>query len=150
MGESISWRRALDADLTALAELNAQLVEDEGHQNPMGVDDLAQRLRRWLNAGYEAVVFSADSRPIAYALYRAADDGWEGESGGIYLRQFFVCRDRRRRGVGRRAMDLLRDEVWPRRCRVTLEASMGFVESITRRCNVAQPGNCDSVSSDSL
>jgi GNAT superfamily N-acetyltransferase len=58
---------------------------------------------------------------VAYALYRPSDDGWEGPAGGVYLRQLFVCRAKRRRGVGRAAVELLREEVWPRGCRVTLE-----------------------------
>jgi GNAT superfamily N-acetyltransferase len=43
---------------------------------------------------------------VAYALFRQTPE-W------IHLRQFFVARDCRRRGIGARAVALLRDVVFP-------------------------------------
>jgi predicted acetyltransferase len=39
----------------------------------------------------------------------------------IYLRQLFVARDRRRQGIGRRALELLRTQVWPKSTRLTVD-----------------------------
>jgi predicted acetyltransferase len=39
----------------------------------------------------------------------------------IYLRQFFVVRNRRREGIGRRAMEILRSQIWPKTKRLTVE-----------------------------
>ena len=47
---------------------------------------------------------------VGYALYRPTDPDSEG-SGGLYLRQFFIARDRRRSGSGRRAFACFRKEV---------------------------------------
>jgi predicted acetyltransferase len=51
---------------------------------------------------------------VAYALFRE-------EPQEIYLRQLFVVRSRRRQGLGRRAMEILRSEVWPKNKRLTVE-----------------------------
>jgi GNAT superfamily N-acetyltransferase len=102
----IRYRRATLADVPHLAELNRQLIQDEGHRNPMTPAELARRMHRWLEGEYEALLFKADEVVVAYALYRPEGDY-------IYLRQFFVHRHYRRQGIGRRAIELLRSEIWP-------------------------------------
>ena len=50
--------QATTADLPLLAKLNKQLIEDEGHRNPMTVAELETRMRNWLESGiYEAWLF---------------------------------------------------------------------------------------------
>ena len=105
---------ASDEDLDLLAEWNHQLIQDEGHRNPMTVPELRERMKGWLVSEYKAVVFREYMEPVAYALYR--ENPTE-----IYLRQLFVRRDRRRHGVGRRAVDILRNAIWPRHKRLTVE-----------------------------
>jgi len=117
----LTWQFSTQTDLPILARLNAQLIRDEGHANPMDVHQLEARMRTWLQAGYTAVLFREADEVVAYALYRSSDNGWEGPAGAIYLRQFFVSRDRRRQGIGREAIEALRREVLPRGCRITLE-----------------------------
>lgn len=102
-------------DLPLLADLNRQLIEDESHTNPMSVTELEERLRGWLARTYTAVLFVNEDRVVGYALYRT-------DNMGIFLRQFFICRDVRRRGYGRAAMDLLFRRIWPAGALVTLEA----------------------------
>ena len=67
------------------------------------------------------------SRPAlrgdAYALYRETDDE-------IYLRQFFVARDRRRAGIGRRAIALLHTCIWPTNKHFTLDVLVGNTAGI--------------------
>jgi GNAT superfamily N-acetyltransferase len=117
---SLTWRYSTAADLPVLAELNAQLIRDEGHRNRMTVAQLETRMAGWLGSSYLAVLFHEEDRLVAYALYRPHDDLPESDA-GVYLRQFFVARGERRRGIGRRAIELLMDRVWPRDGRVTLE-----------------------------
>ncbi len=126
-------RLASDADCAQLAAWNHQLIRDEGHRNPSNVAELTDRMGAWLAGEYQAVIFSLDDEPVAYALYREQDDS-------IALRQFFVLRDRRRLGVGRQAMTLLRRKIWPPGKRLIVEVltanpaavafwrSMGFSE----------------------
>jgi GNAT superfamily N-acetyltransferase len=168
--EGLTFRVAAAADLPQLASWNQQLIEDEGHDNKMSLDELAMRMRTWLATEYQALIFdepatpadpallksqwipacagmtaagsaptdagmtavgsvpaaqeripacaemtAAASAPVAYALFRDAPE-W------IHLRQFFVARDRRRRGIGARAVALLRDTVFPRDKPVIVEA----------------------------
>ncbi|MGH2616523.1 MAG: GNAT family N-acetyltransferase [Thermomicrobiales bacterium] len=110
----IAHRQATVADSALLAELNKQLIDDEGHRNPMTLPELESRMRGWLAGDYTATIFERDGRVIAYAL-------WRHEPDDIYLRQFFVARAHRREGIGRQAMRLLTDEVWPRGMRVRVE-----------------------------
>ncbi len=108
------YRKASLDDARLLAELNHQLIRDEGHRNPMTVPELEERMRGWLTREYEAVIFEDETGVAAYALYRHDDRE-------IYLRQFFVPRERRRRGMGQAAIGILRDEVWPRDKRLLVE-----------------------------
>lgn len=107
-------RMATISDVDTLAELNHQLIADEGSDNAMSVPQLAERLTEWLEDRYRAVLFEEDGAPMAYALFR--DDG-----PSIYLRQFFVAREHRQAGVGRAAMEKLLIEVFPAGKRVVVE-----------------------------
>jgi GNAT superfamily N-acetyltransferase len=108
-------RTAGEGDVRLLAELNQQLIGDEGHPNPMSVDELQSRMRAWLVRTYTAVLFLSEGAVVGYALYRS-------DKAGIFLRQFFICRGERRKGFGRAAMDILLGRVWPAGAMVTLEA----------------------------
>jgi GNAT superfamily N-acetyltransferase len=111
----LTHRRGTRADCALLGALNHQLIQDEGHRNPMTELQLAKRMRLWLSrGGYTAVLFEEGGALMAYALYREAPDE-------IYLRHLFVVRHRRRQDVGRRVMRLLFDEIWPRGKRLTVE-----------------------------
>jgi GNAT superfamily N-acetyltransferase len=111
---AMHYRFATVADARFLAELNYQLIRDEGHRNPMDVNQLEHRMYGWLSAReYCAVIFVQEDTPVAYALYR--EDPEE-----IYLRQFFVVRTRRRHGFGRSAMQSLLSDIWPRTKRRTV------------------------------
>ena len=109
------WRVADDRDLDLLAEWNHQLISDEGHRNSMNVSDLRMRMKKWFSEDYTAVVFKDDQdKDVGYALYREYDQQ-------IYLRQFFVRRDRRREGLGASAMTVLREELWSPGLRLTVD-----------------------------
>jgi len=94
-------RRATTGDASVLTELNRQLIEDQGHDNPATRVELEERMRRWLSGGYSVGLFECADVPVAYAVWREGDDG-------IYLRQLFVVREQRRHGIGRQAFTLLR------------------------------------------
>jgi GNAT superfamily N-acetyltransferase len=113
----MNWRLANKKDSRLLAELNHQLIADEGHDSVMTVPQLEARMRRWLEEGYEAAIFEKDGETAAYALYIAQPEE-------VYLKHFFVARRRRRQGIGREAMSLLRMRIWPhaRRLAVTVLA----------------------------
>lgn len=128
---NLTWRKGSDADLGLLAEWNHQLIRDEGHRNPMTVPQLAERMQKWLQGEYRAVVFSIDE-PVGYGLFKRDEEL-------IYLRQFFVRRDRRRTGIGRAAFSILREQIWPRSIRLTVDvlcqnhAAIAFWRSVGYR-----------------
>ena len=113
--DGLTFRVAAAADLPQLASWNRQLIEDEGHDNTMSLEALAVRMRNWLTTEYQALIFEDPAAPVAYALLRDTPE-W------VHLRQFFVARDRRRRGIGARAVALLRDSVFPPDKPVIVEA----------------------------
>lgn len=112
----LTHRQATLQDVELLTAMNRQLIEDEQHPRNilMTMAQLQDRMHGFLSEDYRAVVFKHDGRPVAYALFRD-----RGES--IYLRQFFVARDCRRQGLGREAIRILRERVWPCDRRLTVE-----------------------------
>jgi predicted acetyltransferase len=101
-------------DCPRLAELNHQLIRDEGHRNRMTVAELEQRMGGWLACEYRAVVFEDAGEVVAYALFREQPEE-------IHLRQLFVVRHRRSQGLGRRAVEILRSQVWPKTKGLTVD-----------------------------
>jgi ribosomal protein S18 acetylase RimI-like enzyme len=110
----MNYRPATQADASLLAALNQQLIRDEGHRNRMSLAELEERMSDWLNGDYRAVLFEHESAVIGYCLYRI-----EPES--LYLRQFFIGRDYRRRGLGRTAMSWLMSQEWKDVARIRLD-----------------------------
>jgi predicted acetyltransferase len=110
----MNFRLAKLNDCALLAELNHQLIRDEGHRNKMTVPELEQRMKSWLASEYEAMLFECDTEIVAYALYREQPEE-------VYLRQLFVVRNRRRKGIGREAVKILRSKVWPTNKRWTVD-----------------------------
>ena len=110
----MTFRPATLDDCPLLTELNHQLIRDEGHRNAMTVTELEQRMRGWLASEYRAVLYEDGGEVVAYVLFREQPEE-------IYLRQLFVVRHRRRQGLGRRAVEILRSQVWPKTKRLTLD-----------------------------
>jgi ribosomal protein S18 acetylase RimI-like enzyme len=114
MNMPLAFRRATPSDAEMLGRMNQQLIQDEGHSNPMTLPELQGRMRVWLTGEYTAVIFEDNAGVAAYALFRE-------EPQLIYLRQLFVHRDRRRRGYGLEAVLILQRDFWPARKRVTVD-----------------------------
>jgi GNAT superfamily N-acetyltransferase len=97
-------RAATEADLDRLAEWNEQLLRDEGHRSRMTQQELRARMRLWMAEEYVALIFAIGGEDVAYSVHKEDADG-------VFLRQLFVCRERRRRGIGRAVMRIL-FELW--------------------------------------
>ena len=110
----MNYRLATLADCALLARYNHELIQDEGHRNVMNICALEERMRLWLATDYEAILFSQNRETVAYALYREEEDE-------IYMRHMFVVRHRRRLGLGREALAILRGQIWPAHKRLTVE-----------------------------
>jgi GNAT superfamily N-acetyltransferase len=101
----------------------------------MTVDGLEDRTRSWLQTEYRAILFEEGSEALGYALFKQ-DPDW------IYLRQFFVCRERRRQGIGRNAMRWLLANVWNDAERVRLDVLIGNSAAIQFWQSVGFAGYC--------
>jgi predicted acetyltransferase len=104
-------------DCPLLAQLNQQLIQDEGHRNRMTLAELEVRMNEWLASEYRAVICEDAGEVVGYALFREQPDE-------IYLRQLFIVRHRRRQGLGRQAIEILRTQIWPTTKRLTVEVLM--------------------------
>jgi ribosomal protein S18 acetylase RimI-like enzyme len=118
----MNYRIATGEDVPLLARMNRQLVEDEGHRNRFRSEAwLEERMRSFLAGTYTAALFEREGRIVAYALYTDQTENADT----IYLRQIFVDRSCRRESVGREAMRILLEEIWPKEKRVTVGVLMG-------------------------
>jgi ribosomal protein S18 acetylase RimI-like enzyme len=118
---TVTLRAATLADVPLLAAMNQQLIQDEGHRNRMTLPQLETRMRAFLAGEYRALVICQGSGAVGYALYRTFADEYPPFQPQAYLRQFFVCREQRRRQIGRAAMELLLRDHLPAGARVELE-----------------------------
>jgi GNAT superfamily N-acetyltransferase len=122
--------------LDELARMNKALIEDEGHGNPMALAALARRFGGFLDGGWSADLFEREGAHVGYALHRLEANPAEASGIHVHLRHFFITRDHRRRGFGRRAFEMLRTERFPQGARIVLDvldgnrAGRGFWRSL--------------------
>lgn len=102
MTDDLDFRSATQDDVPWLAKMNQQLIRDEGHRNKMSLSDLEERMAKFLQNEYEAVIANLNQNDTGYALYRR-DLEW------LYLRQIFVIQNMRRKGVGCRMIEWLKN-----------------------------------------
>jgi GNAT superfamily N-acetyltransferase len=115
---NMQYRHATISDSPVLSRMNHRLIRDEGHHNPMSVDELQARMEGWLAGEYQAVLFEDADSPAGYALFRRDGDT-------TILRQFFIQPERRRQGVGRQAMAWMLESLWADAVRIRLEVLAG-------------------------
>ena len=80
----------------------------------MSRKDLQSRMETWLAGQYEAYLFESSDGVIGYVLFRR-------ESQHVYVRQFFIRNEFRRRGYGRTAFERLLKDVWKGERRIRLD-----------------------------
>ncbi len=115
-------RAATGDDLPLIARMNRALIEDEGHRNPMTLGELEERARGFLAApDWRIELIELDGRIAGFATWRWEDDITEPTRRRIYLRQFYIAREARGAGLGRRAFMLLMSERFPPDARILLE-----------------------------
>jgi len=83
-------------DIWLLAKMNKQLIEDEKANNLMDITQLENRINDFLNNEYKAFFFIIEEKIIGYALCDMTKEP-------IYLRQFFINREERRKQYGKNA-----------------------------------------------
>lgn len=112
MSSRLTLRKASVSDASELAALNNQLVEDQGSRNPFTLSEYEDRFRAWMTTGeWTPSFFDQDDRVVGYSVHRVGPDVYYPDADVVALRQFFVCRDVRRRGVGRAAFELFESKI---------------------------------------
>jgi GNAT superfamily N-acetyltransferase len=119
----MQYRRAGAEDAPLLARMNHALIRDEGHRNAMSTAELQQRMAGWLEGEYQAVLFEDERDAAGYALFRREPE-W------VYLRQFFVMPEKRRKGVGTAAVRWLLANAWKESPRIRLDVLVGNATGI--------------------
>ena len=93
-------KECTNQDIAQLALMNKHLIEDENSSNPMNLAELENRMRGFLDEEYKAYFFLEDERVLGYALVKHTVKP-------LYLRQFYIEREYRRRHCGKQAFMLL-------------------------------------------
>jgi GNAT superfamily N-acetyltransferase len=117
---SLHIRRAAESDLPLLAQMNKRLIEDQGSRNPMSVEQLQNRMSQWLNGDW-TIEFLEDTVIVGYVVYLIRRDEFFPDKTEVYIRQFYVERDQRGRGLGSAAFQLLRETRFPAGSRLALD-----------------------------
>ena len=109
----VQLRSATVTDVALLADMNERLIEDEGSRNQMDVTQLHERMSNWLKTGWQADLIVVEDSVVGYALYQRRQDEYFPDNPLVYLRQFFIERAHRRKGLGREALRLLQHSRFP-------------------------------------
>lgn len=87
-------------DYKYLAKLNKELINAEGSDNPMTPEELEERMKNFLQTTYEAYFFIEQNTIVGYALINI-------DCKPLYLRQFMIIPEYRRRHYGKQAFQKL-------------------------------------------
>jgi GNAT superfamily N-acetyltransferase len=116
-------------DAPQLAKMNQMLIADEGADNTLSRAQLEERMRRWLADGtYQAVLIHHNDDVVGYVLYREEQNEFNPEQLHIYVRQFFIRRAYRRRGIGHSAFEQVAGTHFPPKAIITLEVLASNVQ----------------------
>ncbi|WP_168124003.1 GNAT family N-acetyltransferase, partial [Paenibacillus sp. HB172176] len=105
---SLRLQSAENSDLKILAEMNKQLIEDENSSNPMGMQELEQRMSDFLKDSWEIDLIMNDTVIIGYALYQYQNVQGKEDDKQVYIRQYFIRREFRNMGYGIAGIELLK------------------------------------------
>jgi L-amino acid N-acyltransferase YncA len=98
---TLSLRPASPADLDLLAGMNKRLIEDEGSRNPMTLVALKERMASWLGTDeYTVDLFLSGTYVVGYAVYQPRNTNASTGQHYVYLRQLYIARDVRGKGLG--------------------------------------------------
>ena len=91
-------------DVPLLARLNKHFFEEENAETDLSLPHLEERMSGYINSDFKAFLFQNDEKIVGYALCDLAKRP-------VYLRQFFVSREERRKGYGSQAFRLLLEKL---------------------------------------
>ena len=120
--DQVELRAATSTDVPVLATMNRQLIREEGSRNPMTPAELAARMREFLRTGWSADLIMRGPDVVGYLLYQVRRDEYVPARTEVYVRQFFVQPEYRRRGIGSSAFEKAAQTRFPAGATLALEA----------------------------
>jgi ribosomal protein S18 acetylase RimI-like enzyme len=118
---TLQLREATADDVPLLARMNRELITDEHSSNPMTDEQLEDRMRDWLRGAWKAIIVSDESGVIGYSLFRQRADESNPDQPSVFVRQFYIKREYRRRGIGGTAFELIAKKWFPSGAAITLD-----------------------------
>ena len=118
----MTFRFANGSDLPVVAQMNRELLQSERLASDPSECELLDRLAKWMTEGQRIILFDSESQPVGYALFSFGERLGEQL---VYLRHFFIRKEHRRKGYGRKAMEHLESEIWPRGVPVYVDTNSG-------------------------
>ena len=107
----MTFRFANSSDLPVVAQMNRELLQGERLASDLSECEVLDRLAKWMAEGHRIILFDLECQPVGYALFSFGERLGEQL---VYLRHFFIRKEHRRKGYGRKAMEHLESEIWPR------------------------------------
>ena len=99
-GEGMRIEKCTIEDVKTLAFMNKCLIEDERSSNPMDLSQLTERMKGFIEGDYDAYFFKDGETIVGYALV-------DRTANPLYLRQFYIAREQRRKHYGKSAFQAL-------------------------------------------
>lgn len=122
----LTFRSATSADYSSLAQMNLELIQDEGHRSNLGLQELEERFRDFQSKeDWIVEVIECSGYPVGFITYRLEHDDTMSAGERVYLRQFFIARKSRRAGLGRAAIGLFLAE----RCKEPVPVRLEVLDS---------------------
>jgi GNAT superfamily N-acetyltransferase len=118
---NIETRPATLQDVSTLASWNKQLIEDERSRNPMNLQQLRSRMMGFLKSDWRAIILFIGGEEAGYMLYKEGGDDYFPEQPTIYIRQFFIERNKRGKGIGESAFKLIVEKYFPESSELSLD-----------------------------
>jgi RimJ/RimL family protein N-acetyltransferase len=88
--------------------MNKQLIEDEKSSNPMGIRELEECMREFLESNWVIDLIMKEAKIIGYTLYKYQEDLLNRNEKQVYVRQYFIRRENRKMGYGIAGIELLK------------------------------------------
>nr|WP_154892411.1 GNAT family N-acetyltransferase [Paenibacillus xylanexedens] len=99
-------------DVHILSQMNKELIEDEKSDNQMTINELNNRMKDFLVNVWKATLLVLGDHVVGYALYQEREDVSNKKKKTFHIRQYYISRKYRRRGLGKQGIDLLRNELF--------------------------------------
>lgn len=96
------------SNIELLTQMNKELIEDENSNNTMTLSELKDRMTNFLREEWKALLFILKDQVVGYALYKEVKETSNAQGNVIYLRQYYISRAYRRRGLGKQAIHMLK------------------------------------------